>query len=54
MYAQDDFDATIRLLDRGIIDPSALITDRITLDDVPKCFEALKHPTTECKVIIEP
>ena len=54
MYAQDDFDATIRLLDRGILDPSPLITDQITLDDVPKRFEALKHPTMECKVIIEP
>jgi (R,R)-butanediol dehydrogenase / meso-butanediol dehydrogenase / diacetyl reductase len=54
MYAQDDFDATIRLLDRGILDPSPLITDQIPLADVPKRFEALKHPTTKCKVIIEP
>lgn len=53
-YRQDDFDLTIRLLERGGIDPSPLITDVIGLDDLPARFEAIKHPTTECKMIVQP
>lgn len=53
-YEEPDFDLTIRTLARGGLDYDALITDVITLDDLPERFEALKHPTTECKVIIEP
>jgi threonine dehydrogenase-like Zn-dependent dehydrogenase len=34
--------------------PQALITDRIGLDQVPAAFEALKHRTTQCKVLITP
>lgn len=53
-YRSADYDTTIRALDRGAIDPSPLITDEISLEDLPARFEALKHPTTECKVMIEP
>jgi hypothetical protein len=28
--------------------------DIIWLDELPERFEALKRPTTECKVLIEP
>lgn len=53
-YQGADYDTTIRALDRGAIDPSPLITDTFDLDNLPARFEALKHPTTECKIIVEP
>ncbi len=53
-YRVDDFRRTIAALDDGTLDASALITDEITLDDLPARFEALKHPTTECKVLVRP
>jgi len=53
-YEESDYDLTIRTLARGGLDYRALITDVISLDQLPQRFEALKHPTTECKVIIEP
>lgn len=53
-YRVDDFHKTIALLDEGTLDASALITDEISLDDLPARFEALKHPTTECKVLVRP
>jgi threonine dehydrogenase-like Zn-dependent dehydrogenase len=53
-YRGSDYDTTIRALDRGGIDPTPLLTDHISLDDLPVRFEALKHPTTECKIIVEP
>ena len=33
--------------------PQALISDRISLTDVPHSFEALRHRTTQCKVLIQ-
>lgn len=53
-YQGADYDTTIRALDRGAIDPTPLITDTFDLDSLPARFEALKHPTTECKIIVEP
>lgn len=53
-YRVDDFHRTIALLADGSLDPSLLVTDQIGLDELPARFEALKHPTTECKVLIHP
>jgi (R,R)-butanediol dehydrogenase/meso-butanediol dehydrogenase/diacetyl reductase len=36
------------------IDPHPMVTDRITLDALPEAFEALRKPSTQCKVIVEP
>lgn len=46
--------ATISKLHRGDIDPEPLVTDAIGLGLLPDRFEALKRPTTERKVLIEP
>jgi len=31
-----------------------MVTDRIGLDALPAAFEALRKPSTECKVLVEP
>jgi (R,R)-butanediol dehydrogenase/meso-butanediol dehydrogenase/diacetyl reductase len=36
------------------IDPIPMITDRITLEALPAAFEALRNPSSECKVIVQP
>ena len=53
-YRKADFRRTIETLHAGRIDPRPLITDSISLDDLPERFEALKHPTDEAKIIVEP
>lgn len=53
-YRWDDFTTTIDLMARELLDPLALVTGEIGLDEVPERFEALKHPTTDCKVLIHP
>lgn len=53
-YTEADFRTTIDHLDRERIDPLPLVTDEIPLEEVPARFEALKHPTDECKVLITP
>ncbi len=53
-YRQADFEATLRALDAEAFDATALVTDRIGLDELPARFAALAHPTTECKVLVAP
>ncbi len=53
-YRPRDFTVTIGHLAAGRLDPSALITDVISLADLPARFDALMRPTTECKVLIAP
>ena len=53
-YREDDYRLTISSLKNGTIDPSPLLTATFGLDELPGRFDALKHPTTECKLVIEP
>jgi (R,R)-butanediol dehydrogenase/meso-butanediol dehydrogenase/diacetyl reductase len=53
-YRKADFERTLVALERESLDPTTLVTDRIGLDVLPERFEALKHPTTECKVLVQP
>ena len=53
-YRTHDFAHTIAMLAAGRIDPSPLVTDTFGLDALPERFEALKHPTDQCKILVEP
>lgn len=53
-YRASDYRTTIDMIDRERIDPLPLVTDEITLDELPARFEALKSPTDDCKVLIRP
>ena len=51
-YEVRDFETTLDVLDAGILTPHAMITDEVTLDALPGAFEALKHRTHQCKVMV--
>ena len=53
-YRSADYRYTIDMLHAGRIDPLPMVSDRIDLDSFPAMFEALKHPTTQCKVLVLP
>jgi (R,R)-butanediol dehydrogenase/meso-butanediol dehydrogenase/diacetyl reductase len=53
-YERRDFQRTVELLDRGRIDPAAMVTDRIGLAAVPAAFAELEHPADQCKVLVRP
>jgi threonine dehydrogenase-like Zn-dependent dehydrogenase len=53
-YRRQDMVTTINLMGAGRLDPLAMISDEISLDDLPVRFEALKSPTQECKVLVRP
>jgi (R,R)-butanediol dehydrogenase/meso-butanediol dehydrogenase/diacetyl reductase len=52
-YNRDDFETVIAMLGQHRIDASAMITDVVKLDEMPAAFEALRSPTTQCKVLTE-
>jgi len=54
MYRRQDFELTIEMLDRERIDPTPMVTETVGFDAFPDAFEALKRPTTQCKVLLQP
>ena len=52
-YTRDDFETVIAMLGQQRIDASAMITDVVTLEDMPSAFEALRSPSSQCKVLTE-
>jgi (R,R)-butanediol dehydrogenase/meso-butanediol dehydrogenase/diacetyl reductase len=53
-YHKRDFELTLALLEQRRISSDAMISGVVDLDGLPAAFEGLKHPTTQCKVILEP
>lgn len=53
-YNRADFGRTLDMLRTGRIDPRPLITDVVDLAGLPGAFEALRTPTTQCKVVVRP
>ena len=42
------------LLEAGRVDPTPMLTDMVEFDQLPAAFEALRKPTTQCKVMLRP
>jgi (R,R)-butanediol dehydrogenase/meso-butanediol dehydrogenase/diacetyl reductase len=53
-YRRADFGHTLAMLNVGRIRPGPMITDVIGLPELPEAFEALRRPSTQCKVIVRP
>jgi (R,R)-butanediol dehydrogenase / meso-butanediol dehydrogenase / diacetyl reductase len=54
MYNRQDFELTLDLVNRELIDPTPMITGNVTFENFPKTFENLKNDKTACKVILNP
>jgi (R,R)-butanediol dehydrogenase/meso-butanediol dehydrogenase/diacetyl reductase len=53
-YDLRDFEVAVDRVARGMIDPTAMITDRVGFADFPTAFEALRQRTHQCKVLLSP
>ena len=51
-YRPADFDYVIEMIAKDRVEVAHMITDRIALVDLPAAFEALRKPTTQCKVMV--
>lgn len=52
-YDKEDWDFTIQMMISQRINASPMITNVVSLDELPDVFEALRSPTDQCKVIID-
>jgi (R,R)-butanediol dehydrogenase/meso-butanediol dehydrogenase/diacetyl reductase len=53
-YRSADYRYTIDMVNAGRINALPMVSERIGLDAFPAMFESLKHPTTQCKVLVLP
>ena len=53
-YDKSDFAFTLSMIDAQRISGDPMVTDVVDLDRFSEAFEALKKPTTQCKVMLEP
>jgi (R,R)-butanediol dehydrogenase/meso-butanediol dehydrogenase/diacetyl reductase len=53
-FTMGEYQAALDALDGGHAPPHAMITETVTLSDMPRTFEALRKRTTQCKVMVRP
>ena len=53
-YSRTDYETVVQALDSGAVAPRRMITDTVSLEALPEAFEALRQPTTQCKVMVDP
>jgi len=54
LYTLDDYRTTLDVLNAGNLEPRALVTEVVGFDVLPERFEALRKPSHQCKVLIDP
>jgi (R,R)-butanediol dehydrogenase/meso-butanediol dehydrogenase/diacetyl reductase len=54
VYRKRDFEIVVDMLARGRINAGGLVTDRVGFDTFCAAFEALKKPSDQIKVMLEP
>lgn len=53
-FTRGEYEAALDALERGAAEPRALVTQTVSLAETPDMFEALRHRTHQCKVMIAP
>jgi (R,R)-butanediol dehydrogenase / meso-butanediol dehydrogenase / diacetyl reductase len=51
-YTAQEYAFVIDMIAKDRIEAMAMVTDRISLDALPEAFEALRKPSTQCKVMV--
>jgi (R,R)-butanediol dehydrogenase/meso-butanediol dehydrogenase/diacetyl reductase len=52
-YDKEDFQFAIDMMVAGRVDASAMVTNVVSLEQLPEAFEALRSPSDQCKVLID-
>ena len=50
-YSRADYETVIAMMAQGRIDASPMVTQVVSLDDMPAAYEALRAPSNQCKVL---
>ena len=54
VYGSADYNTVMNALTTDPDGPRLMITDRVTLDELPDIFESLRGPSPACKVLVKP
>jgi (R,R)-butanediol dehydrogenase/meso-butanediol dehydrogenase/diacetyl reductase len=54
IYDISDYEYVARTLDSGAIELRSMVTQTVSFDDFPAAFEALKHRSPQCKLMLDP
>ena len=54
VYSLREFETVAQVLDAGHVEPRTMITDTVGYAKLPEAFEALRRPSRQCKVMIDP
>lgn len=53
-YTRAENEFIMEMIEQGRIDPTPLISHTISLDGLPEAFDALRRPSDQCKVVVNP
>lgn len=53
-YSLGEFEQVARVLDRGAVEPRQMITQTVSLAELPDVFESLRQRSGQCKVLVNP
>jgi len=53
-FSRDEYVEALRALEDGAVEPRALVTGTISLEETPEAFETLRRRTEQCKLLIAP
>jgi (R,R)-butanediol dehydrogenase/meso-butanediol dehydrogenase/diacetyl reductase len=53
-YVEEDFATVLDFLQAGKINAKSMVTDRVSLDQLPEAFETLRQPGNQIKMMIMP
>jgi len=54
MYGLKDYETVAESFERGQVDPRLMLTDTISLLDLPQAFDTLRQANGHCKVLVDP
>ena len=54
VYSRRDFEHSLDVMNKGDVAATLMITDTVSLDELPAALEALRRPTDQCKVLVDP
>ena len=54
LYSRAEFEFAIEVLDKGAVEPRAMVTSVIGLGELPEKFESLRRSPADCKVLLDP
>lgn len=54
VYSRREFEVVADVMDAGHVEPRTMVTDTVSLAELPSAFESMRKPTYQCKTLVDP